>query len=85
MEARSFFVLLLALPIRVKIIPKSQVFRIPGGKLFIVNENDLISVRVEKAEIEGTFLRDKEETREFYKRMNETGKHVEALKAVSRG
>ena len=44
-------------------------------------QDDLISLRVEKAEIEGAFLCDKEITRELHKRMIETGKQVKALKA----
>ena len=42
---------------------------------------DLSALRVEKAEIESAFLRDKEEARELHKRMIETDKQVEALKA----
>ena len=48
---------------------------------FMGAENDLVSLRVEKAEIEDAFLRDKEETRELNTRMIEMGKQVEALKA----
>lgn len=44
-------------------------------------ESDLSAVRVEKAEIEGAFLRDKEEARDLHKRMVEAGQHAEALKA----
>jgi epidermal growth factor receptor substrate 15 len=47
----------------------------------IGDESDLIALRVEKAEIEGAFLRDKDETRELHERMIETGEQVEALKA----
>ncbi|KAF9001968.1 hypothetical protein BDQ17DRAFT_1357829 [Cyathus striatus] len=43
-------------------------------------ESDLSALRVEKAEIEGSFLRDKEETRDFHKRMIEVGQQAEALK-----
>ena len=50
-------------------------------KELIGAESDLSAIRVEKAEIEGAFLRDKEEARELHKRMVETGKQAEALKA----
>ena len=50
-------------------------------KELIGAESDLSAIRVEKAEIEGAFLRDKEEARELHKRMIETGKQAEALKA----
>ncbi|KAF9459355.1 hypothetical protein BDZ94DRAFT_1268459 [Collybia nuda] len=43
-------------------------------------ESDLSAVRVEKSEIEGAFLRDKEEARELHRRMVETNQHVETLK-----
>jgi hypothetical protein len=48
---------------------------------FIGAESDLIFLRVERAEIEGAFLRDKEETRELHERMIETSEQVKALKA----
>jgi len=44
-------------------------------------ESDLSAVRVEKAEIEGALLRDKEEARELHRRMVEIGQQAEALKA----
>ena len=44
-------------------------------------ESDLSAIRVEKSEIEGAFLRDKEEARDLHKRMVETGQQAEALKA----
>ena len=50
-------------------------------KELIGAESDLSAIRIEKAEIEGAFLRDKEEARELHKRMVETGKQAEALKA----
>ena len=50
-------------------------------KELIGAESDLSAIRVEKAEIEGAFLRDKEEARELHKCMIETGKQAEALKA----
>ena len=49
-------------------------------KELIGAESDLSALRVEKAEIEGAFLRDKEEARELHKRMIETGQQAEALK-----
>jgi epidermal growth factor receptor substrate 15 len=44
-------------------------------------ESQLSSIRVENAEIDCAFLRDKEVARELHKRIIETGKQVEALKA----
>jgi len=44
-------------------------------------ESDLSAIRVEKSEIEGAFLRDKEEARDLHKRMVEAGQQAEALKA----
>ncbi|TFK42793.1 hypothetical protein BDQ12DRAFT_676809 [Crucibulum laeve] len=43
-------------------------------------ESDLSALRVEKAEIEGSFMRDKEEARDLHRRMVETGQQAEALK-----
>lgn len=43
-------------------------------------ESDLSGVRVEKAEVEGGFLRDKEDVRELHRRMAETGTEVAGLK-----
>ncbi|KAF8626191.1 hypothetical protein AX15_005071 [Amanita polypyramis BW_CC] len=43
-------------------------------------ESNLSAVRVEKAEIEGAFLRDKEEARDLHRQMVETGKEAERLK-----
>ncbi|THV08040.1 EF-hand, partial [Dendrothele bispora CBS 962.96] len=47
----------------------------------IRSESDLSAVRVEKAEIEGAFLRDKEEARELHRKMVEAGQQAETLKA----
>ncbi|KAF9475672.1 hypothetical protein BDN70DRAFT_883440 [Pholiota conissans] len=47
----------------------------------ITAESNLSALRAEKAEIEGTFLRDKEEARDLHKRMVEAGLHADALKA----
>lgn len=44
-------------------------------------ESDLSAVRVEKAEVEGAVLRDKEEVRDLQRRMTEVGMEVETLKA----
>ncbi|KAL4244397.1 hypothetical protein ABKN59_010430 [Abortiporus biennis] len=44
-------------------------------------ESDLSAVRVEKAEIEGSVLRDKEEVRGLQKKMQETGIEIEGIKA----
>jgi epidermal growth factor receptor substrate 15 len=46
----------------------------------IRDESDLSAVRVEKAEIEGSFLRDKEEVRDLNKRMAEVTMQIAALK-----
>ncbi len=43
-------------------------------------ESSLSALRAEKAEIEGAFLRDKEEARDLHKRMVEAGQQAEALK-----
>lgn len=43
-------------------------------------ESDLSAVRVEKAEVEGAFLRDKEEVRALQRKMVEVGGQVEVLK-----
>lgn len=43
-------------------------------------ESDLSAVRVEKSEVEGAFLRDKEEARDLHRKMVEAGQQVEALK-----
>ncbi|GBE82518.1 hypothetical protein SCP_0409020 [Sparassis crispa] len=47
----------------------------------IHSESDLSAVRVEKVEIEGAFLRDKEEVRELQRKMTEVGTQVETLKS----
>ncbi|OSX64638.1 hypothetical protein POSPLADRAFT_1166744 [Postia placenta MAD-698-R-SB12] len=47
----------------------------------IRGESDLSAVRVEKAEIEGSFLRDKEDVRELQRKMTEVYMEVETLKA----
>ncbi|KAG5718666.1 hypothetical protein E4T56_gene16621 [Termitomyces sp. T112] len=44
-------------------------------------ESDLSAIRVEKAEIEHAYLRDKEETRELHRTMNEFSQLIEATKA----
>lgn len=43
-------------------------------------ESDLSAMRVEKAEVEGSFLRDKEEARELHRKMIEAGQQAEAMK-----
>ncbi|KAJ7236710.1 hypothetical protein B0H12DRAFT_1212316 [Mycena haematopus] len=43
-------------------------------------ESDLSAVRVEKAEVEGAFLRDKEEVRALHRKMVEVGGEAETLK-----
>lgn len=44
-------------------------------------ESDLSAIRVEKAEIEGAVLRDKEEVRELQRKMTEVGSHTEMTKS----
>jgi len=46
----------------------------------IRSESDLSAIRVEKAEIEQAFLRDKEEARDLHKRMMDAGQQAEQLK-----
>lgn len=46
----------------------------------IHSESNLSAVRVEKAELEGVFLRDKEEARELHRKMMEAGQEAEKLK-----
>jgi len=46
----------------------------------IRSESDLSAIRVEKAEIEQAFLRDKEEVRDLHKRMIDAGQQAEQLK-----
>jgi len=46
----------------------------------IRGESDLSAVRVEKAEVEGSVLRDKEEVRELNRKMTEVGTEIAALK-----
>lgn len=46
----------------------------------IHSESDLSAIRVEKAEIEQAFLRDKEEARDLHKRMIDAGQQAEQLK-----
>lgn len=46
----------------------------------ITAESNLSALRAEKAEIEGAFLRDKEEARDLHKRMIEAGQQAEGLK-----
>ncbi|KAF7983076.1 hypothetical protein HWV62_23989 [Athelia sp. TMB] len=43
-------------------------------------ESDLSAVRVEKAEIEGAFMRDKEDVRELHRKMADTGTEIAGLK-----
>ncbi|KAJ6547158.1 hypothetical protein B0H19DRAFT_1211812 [Mycena capillaripes] len=43
-------------------------------------ESDLSAVRVEKSEIEGAFLRDKEEARALHKKMVEASQQIDSLK-----
>ncbi|KAF9532422.1 hypothetical protein CPB83DRAFT_807813 [Crepidotus variabilis] len=43
-------------------------------------ESDLSAVRVEKSEIEGAFLRDKEEARDLHKRMVDAGQQADTMK-----
>ncbi|KAF7322672.1 hypothetical protein HMN09_00045900 [Mycena chlorophos] len=43
-------------------------------------ESDLSAIKVEKAEIEGAFLRDKEEARTLHKKMVEAGQQIELAK-----
>jgi epidermal growth factor receptor substrate 15 len=45
-------------------------------------ESDLSAIRVEKAEVERAFLRDKEEARDLHRKMVETGTQVEQTKAA---
>jgi epidermal growth factor receptor substrate 15 len=44
-------------------------------------ESDLSALRVEKSEIEGAFLRDKEEARDLHRKMVEVGQQAESLKS----
>ncbi|RPD65853.1 hypothetical protein L227DRAFT_123328 [Lentinus tigrinus ALCF2SS1-6] len=44
-------------------------------------ESDLSAAKVEKAEVEGAFLRDKEEVRDLHRKMHEVGAQIEATKA----
>ena len=44
-------------------------------------ESELSGVRVEKSEVEGSLLRDKEEVRELQRKMTEVGSEVEMVKA----
>jgi epidermal growth factor receptor substrate 15 len=44
-------------------------------------ESDLSALRVEKSEIEGSFLRDKEEARDLHRKMVEVGQQVESMKS----
>jgi len=43
-------------------------------------ESDLSAVRVEKSELEGLFMRDKEDARELHRKMVEVGQQIEVLK-----
>jgi epidermal growth factor receptor substrate 15 len=47
----------------------------------IRSESDLSAVRVEKAEVEQAFLRDKEEARDLHRKMIEAGQQADAIKA----
>ncbi|KAL1746995.1 hypothetical protein HDZ31DRAFT_32999 [Schizophyllum fasciatum] len=44
-------------------------------------ESDLSALKVEKSEIEGAFLRDKEEARGLHRKMTEVGHEIEIIKA----
>ena len=44
-------------------------------------ESDLSAAKVEKAEVEGALLRDKEEVRDLHRKMHEVGAQIEATKA----
>ncbi|RDX42684.1 hypothetical protein OH76DRAFT_1488480 [Lentinus brumalis] len=44
-------------------------------------ESDLSASKVEKAELEGAFLRDKEEVRDLNRKMHEVGTQIESVKA----
>ncbi|KZT44182.1 hypothetical protein SISSUDRAFT_340601 [Sistotremastrum suecicum HHB10207 ss-3] len=44
-------------------------------------ESDLSAIKLEKSEIEGSFLRDKEEIRDLQRKMKEAGENIELLKA----
>ncbi|KAI0721498.1 hypothetical protein C8T65DRAFT_565847 [Cerioporus squamosus] len=44
-------------------------------------ESDLSAAKVEKAEVEGAFLRDKEEVRDLHRKMHEVGAQIESTKA----
>jgi epidermal growth factor receptor substrate 15 len=46
-------------------------------------ESDLSAVRVEKSEVEGAFLRDKEEARDLHRKMVEAGAQVAQTKAAT--
>ena len=46
----------------------------------IRSESDLSAIRVERTEIEGALLRDKEEARDLHRRMIEAGQQADALK-----
>jgi hypothetical protein len=62
--------------------PSSALPQQPPNALKIIEaESYLSAVHVEKAEIEGDFLRDKEEAEEVDKRLIEKDKQIEALKA----
>ncbi|KAL5490092.1 hypothetical protein ACEPAI_4925 [Sanghuangporus weigelae] len=51
-------------------------------ELIISAESDLSALRIEKAEVEGAVLRDKEEVRELERRMKEVGEEAERTKAA---
>lgn len=58
-----------------------QVADIDNARHELINaESNLSALRAEKAEIEGAFLRDKEEARDLHKRMVEAGQQAESLK-----
>lgn len=59
----------------------AQTAEMQTTKVAIISaESDLSAVRVEKAEVEGTLLRDKEDVRELHRRMAEFGQQAESLK-----
>ncbi|KAF9036984.1 hypothetical protein BDZ89DRAFT_1130017 [Hymenopellis radicata] len=60
----------------------SQTAEIQKSREFIISaESDLSALRVEKAEVEGSLLRDKEEVRDLHRKMTEFGQQAESLKA----
>lgn len=59
----------------------SQTAEIKKSREVIISaESDLSALRVEKAEVEGSLLRDKEEVRDLQRKMTEFGQQADALK-----